>query len=291
MTRLWPALSRRPRQYTYALTHDVDLPWVVARRTPREIIRSLGADVILRRDAGLLVRRIGAAVKRGESALDADPANTFDWIMSTSERLQTVSEFNFICGHTHPEDGNYSMEDPWIQRLLVTIHRRGHLIGLHPSRGTYRDRDQLAGEFATLLRTCDALAIRQDCWGGRQHCLMWDTPVTWRNWDAVGLDYDNSMTYSTDVGFRCGVCREYPVFDVGARSRLRLRERPLILMEATLLANMRVSHAAALEWTERLADACKRYGGKFSLLWHNNGLAGWRERRLYLDMLSVIGSV
>lgn len=288
LSRLWPALRRTPRDYRFRLTHDVDLPWVVAGRTPVEILRSLGADALIRNDAGLLLRRLAAAGKRGRAACDSDPANTFALIMSLSEELGARSEFYFICGHSQAADGNYSMEDPWIRDLLTCIHRRGHVIGLHPSLGTYKSVERLEQEFSTLRRTCEQLGIRQDEWGGRQHYLRWENPITWRNWESVGLAYDSSLAYAEQVGFRCGLCREYPAYGLDTRSPLRLRERPLILMEGTLLANMKVSHSAARDWTRRLADTCRKFGGEFVLLWHNNVLAGRRERRLYREMLAAI---
>jgi hypothetical protein len=290
LSRLWPALRRIPREYRFRLTHDVDLPWVVAGRRPAEIVRSLGADVLIRKDAGLLLRRLVSAGKVGRRAFDSDPANTFALIMSLSEELGVQSEFYFICGHTQAADGNYSADEPWIRELLTTIHCRGHVIGLHPSRGTYDNLERLRQEFGTLRRTCEELGIRQERWGGRQHYLQWKNPITWRNWEAVGLAYDSSLTYPEQTGFRCGICREYPVYDLGTRSSLRLRERPLILMEGTLLANMKVGHSSALAWTWRLAESCRKFNGEFVLLWHNNMLAGRLERRLYRDMLAAISA-
>ncbi len=68
------------------------------------------------------------------------------------------------------------------------------------------------------------------------------------------------------VGFRCGTCREFPVFDLRTRKALRLLERPLIAMDVTLLSQkyMALQPKRALDWIERLSDACHLLEGTFT---------------------------
>jgi hypothetical protein len=172
--------------------------------------------------------------------------------------------------------------------LLQRIHARGHEIGLHPSYRTYDDGAALESEFGTLMRTTDSLGIHQGAWGGRQHYLRWEAPTTWRLWAQAGLDYDASVGYADRVGFRCGTSHEFPVFDVVRGEPLALRERPLVLMEGTLLSRTRMDEPpdAATERFDRLVARCRRYQGRFSLLWHNNYFV--QDRRypaMYLEWL------
>ena len=61
-------------------------------------------------------------------------------------------------------------------------------------------------------------------------------------------------------------------------------------MEGTLLdvECLGLSHAQALAAIERLAAICRRFGGIFSLLWHNNRLITKAEQRLYQQAVEAV---
>jgi len=288
MKRLWPRLKRKDRNYQVFLSHDVDClagamgkPWI-------SVLRGISGDLAKRRDLGLAWRRFKAKVT-GQYAVD--PANTFDFIMNASEQYGLKSAFYFKTDSSDSRfDENYSLDSPWARKLLSRIHKRGHEIGLHTSYNAYKDPVQTRAEFETLLRVADKLHIVQDQWGGRQHYLRWENPITWQIWEDAGLNYDTTVGFAEHVGFRCGTCRDFPVFNLRTRKALRLRERPLIVMDATLLAPqyMALKFEQALEKIERLSDTCRRYGGNFTLLWHNTSFLHPYHRKLYLRILEVV---
>ena len=228
---------------------------------------------------------------RNPKRYDADPSNTFDFIMDINERYNVTSAFYFITDHSGGAiDGTYTMDMPWIRKLLRRIHHRGHEIGLHPSYNTFRDAAQTALEFERLLLAAEANGIQQDRWGGRQHFLRWEAPTTWQNWADAGLSYDSTLTYAGRPGFRCGVCYDYPTFNLRSRQRLQLREQPLIVMETSLMAkhHMRLGPQAALRRIIALGDTCKSYNGNMCVLWHNNELVAEWQKRLYLQTLEAL---
>lgn len=290
LSELWPQLVRRKHRFRPFLTHDVDRP-LKSDQSVRRIVRSAGADIWRRRDAALAVRRLRAGVEARFGRFDSDPCNSFDFIMDVSERHGRQSEFYFIAGHTAGElDGTYSLQDPWIRALLRRIHERGHLVGLHPSYGSLGDRDQLAREFFALRSACEEEGITQTRWGGRQHYLRWSPSTTWRDWAAVGLDYDSTVGFADRPGFRCGTSREYRVFDVEQRRPLALLERPLACMDQTLLAksNMGLSLTAALELAVALSREARAVAGDFTILWHNDRLLSAQEKHHYAKMIDAI---
>jgi hypothetical protein len=287
LRRLWPRLQRKRHTFEERLSHDVDWPLHAAVSPPRMAKSAIG-DLVRRHDSGLALARLRAARahRRGDPA--GDPYNTFDFIMDLSERRGLRSAFYFMAGATNPAfDGTYSLEDPWIGKLIRQLHDRGHEIGLHPSYETFRDPDAIRAERDALVHACARLGVEQSEWGGRQHYLRWENPTTWSAWEQAGLTYDSSLGFSHDPGFRCGVCFEYPVFDLSARRRLMLRERPLVVMEMALFHDSAKSDRRGLETVEQLRDRCKLFGGDFTLLWHNSQLASRRERRLYASALTA----
>lgn len=282
LERAFPRLERRVHAFETVVSHDVDWP-LCPLRGAATTFRFATLDIVRRRDLDLAIRRLRSA--RSHDVRD-DVCNTFDFLLDSSERRGLRSAFYFITDHTDPSrDGDYSLDDPFVTALLRRVHERGHEIGLHPSYGSFRDPEQVLREHDRLLSVCADLAIEQASWGGRQHFLRWENPTTWRAWDEAGLAYDSTLAFAEHPGFRAGVCYEYPVFDLRARRMLELRERPLIAMEASFLQYLALDHDAAYDAMLELKRTCRRYGGQFTLLWHNNRLQTARDRRLYEAVL------
>ncbi len=279
--RLWPGLSPRRPAFRERLSHDVDWP-THAHSHEANLMKAIAGDIVRRRDVGLAAARLRALRGRLRRTLADDPYYSFDLIMDLSEERGLRSSFYFMAGRTDTRfDGIYSLEEHWVRDLIRRIHARGHEVGLHPSYGTFRDPSLIRGERDALVSACERLGVRQEGWGGRQHYLRWENPVTWRAWEEAELAYDSSLGYPRDPGFRCGTCCEYPVFDLLARRKLRLRELPLVVMEQAVID----SDGASMETIDRLRERCRMFGGQFTLLWHNSRLATARERRLYRTAL------
>lgn len=282
LRRLWPRLQRKRRVFTDRPSHDVDWPLGQLTTTFTRTLKATGGDVLLRRDGPLAVDRFRSFFARASGNPGPYVNNTFDQIMIQSERHGLRSAFYFIADHTHEDlDGTYSLNDPWIRMLLRRIHDRGHEIGLHPSYRTFRDPAQTHRELQTLVSACEEEGIHQDSWGGRQHFLRWENARTWQNYEDAGLTYDATLGFPDEPAFRCGVCYEYPVFNLETRRPLALRERPLVVMEMSVLDRPPVRVDAAAAEIAELRERCVRFGGDFTLLWHDRRLVSRRERRVY----------
>jgi hypothetical protein len=286
LEKLWPRVPTRKRTLRERLSHDVDWPTHTTLSVPRAAKMMLG-DLVRRRDRELVRTRTATLRAQRRHNPAEDPYNTFDFIMDRSEERGLQSAFYFMAGCTDRRfDSTYTLDQPWIGALITRIHERGHEIGLHPSYQSFREPETIRAELDALLLACERLGVSQTAWGGRQHFLRWENPITWRGWDEAGLAYDSSLGYSHDPGFRCGVCYEYPVFDLGARQPLRLRERPLVVMEMSVVGQGPAHDATGLQQIAQLRDRCRIFGGDFTLLWHNSRLGTGREQRLYAAALA-----
>ena len=286
MSSLWPGLSRRPTQYRLRLTHDIDRPWASWGHSARSVARSAGGDLLRRRDPGLAARRISSWFEARAGRADQDPYATYDFLMDTSERHGLRSVFYFMAGN-HPGDIDfrYRLSDAPFVGILRRIHERGHEVGLHASYGSHRSADRVRSEFASLRLSCEAAGFEQASWGVRQHYLRLANPTTWRNQEEAGLSHDSTYGFAERVGFRAGTCREYPVFDVIERRALKLRERPLVAMDGTLLEYMGLGLDEAAGRLRRIADACRREGGDAVLLYHNDTVARASVRAHYRELV------
>lgn len=245
LSKLSPRLKRKPREFKINLSHDIDRPQFL-------------------NDA-----KQGTAGNR---------LALYEKLLSLAENHKLTSAFYFLTAVTKPEiDADYSLEDDDIKNLLILINQNGHEIGLHPSYNTFDNSEQTRKEWLLLRNSCERLNIDQEIWGGRQHYLRFETPQTWRNWESAGMNYDSTLGFAEHPGFRCGICYEYPVFDLTNSVKLNLLERPLVWMDDSLLSKLymgfEVGSEEAISYTLALKETCRKYNGDFNLLYHDNYLA------------------
>jgi peptidoglycan/xylan/chitin deacetylase (PgdA/CDA1 family) len=286
-----PQLERKQHQFATLVSHDLDEPFLFAGTGIPRLLQRCAGDLFRRKSLALMASTLSDWMKVTGGDLTADPYNTFDMIMDISEENNLKSAFYFIADRTAGSiDGLYDLDRPRIRQLMRRIHDRGHEIGLHTSYNTYQDSRQTRREFEILRRACEAEGIEQSAWGGRQHCLRWETPTTFRNWDEAGLDYDSTLTYAEKIGFRTGTCYQYSVFDLVNKKQLKLQERPLCIMDVTVTRStymgLNIDSGAALAAMQVIKDRCKLFDGLFTVLWHNTGFVQQNELNLYRQIVS-----
>lgn len=289
LRRQWPRLQRRPRRRQLHVTHDVDFGrfsqtarWPVA-------MRSAVADLVKRREPALMARRLASfAARRLGVELRGDPYDTFDRLMATSERHGLRGAFYFVTERPGPIEATYDIGDAWVRTTLRRIARRGHEVGLHASYGSHQLDGQVGREFERLRELAAAAGVAQEAWGGRQHYLRWHTPGTWRAWDEAGLDYDSTLAFADAPGFRAGTAREFAAFDLEQRRPLRIRERPLIAMDATFFHYVDADLADMGVQITELARRARLVEGDFVLLWHNSNLVGRRREAFYDELVAEL---
>jgi hypothetical protein len=289
--RQWPTIELRPHRFTTVVSHDVDAVSRHSLRRPVAVATSIAKDLLRGRHLGHALKTPWIRLAHRHRLHPTDPLNTFDWIMKESERRGLTSAFYFMAGRTDPRiDADYDLQDPAVEDLIVRIHDRGHEVGLHPSYGSYLQPKVIVAEAEHLRRTARSLGVHQERWGGRMHFLRWRHPTTLLGWEEAGMDYESTLGYADRPGFRCGTCFEYPGFDPVAGRSLRVRIRPLIAMECSVIAQRYMALGMgekALARFRLLQRACQAVGGAFTLLWHNSSLIDPGQRVLYQCVLGA----
>jgi len=184
-----------------------------------------------------------------------------------------------------PHDRGYDLDDPLIRNVINWLRDHDVEMGLHAGYETYLCPDRLLEEaqaFADVLGEWPS--------GGRQHYLRW-CPQTWIDWETCGISYDSSVGYADQIGFRAGTCVPYRPWLLTLNREARLVEIPLLVMDATLIAYLHLSHEQSVA---RVADCMARsraVGGVFTLLWHNATLLDPRYNGLYGHFLQGLQEV
>ena len=110
---------------------------------------------------------------------------------------------------------------------------------------------------------------------------------TAKNCDEAGLKYDFTLGFPELIGFRCGTCFRYNMFD--AKSvRVENQAVPLLVMD-TLLHDqyMGLGTTESLSRVEEVVETCSKLGGTFTILWHNSNLASKPLRNIYENIINA----
>ena len=287
--RVWPGIELQQHEFSIKVSHDVDSPSLYGFKSWPTIGRMMAGHLLKSRDISAFLTAPYVKLATRSQLHNADPCNTFDWLMDVSEANNLQSAFYFICGGDHPKDADYQPEHPVVRNLMRRIHERGHEIGLHPSYSTFQQPELIKQQADRLRRICAEEGIEQTQWGGRMHYLRWEQPVTMRAWADAGMNYDSTLGYADRPGFRCGTCHEYPAFDPVAQEELSLRIRPLVVMECSVIDNaylgLGVTESAKDKMTQ-LKAYCQQVDGTFSLLWHNSYFKKQQLNKIYAAIVS-----
>ncbi|MGF1596285.1 MAG: polysaccharide deacetylase family protein [Acidimicrobiales bacterium] len=271
---LWPRLPRRRWEFVVRPTHDIDR---LSRYGPSWSTAPLALASELRRKGprrAVSATRQAVAVRLGRAR---DPYDTFDSIMDASERAGVASSFFFISRY-QPSDGTrvsrYDLADPELGAVLRSLDERGHTIGLHPGYRSFGDVAALRADVAALREATVAADVTLDAVGGRHHYLRWDPASSPGAWQQAGLVHDSTVGYAEAPGFRAGTSRPYPLWDHHRRRATAVEERPLLWMDTSVVAAPGgLSSEDVIRSALDLRSQCRRHGGSFTFLVHNDGYA------------------
>ena len=270
--------KRKERKFEIIPTHDVDLPklwWGV-----NDVVKSIAGDVFKRKD----LKSVFWTVKNYFKTIlgEKDPFDTFEYLMNLSEKNNLTSHFFLMSGGTSSNDNYYKITNPDIKSLMIKIKDRGHVIGFHPSYNAYNQDSQFRKE---LIKLNENSPLNVNC--GREHFLRFEVPTTWQIWEDNGMKWDSSMSYADHEGFRCGVCYSYPVFNILERKQLNLHERPLIVMDGSLVTYQNITAEEGYNKVNGLLQEVKKYNGEFVFLWHNSAFntRSWKPFQIIYEKI------
>ncbi len=290
MKFIWPQLERKTNRGKILISCDVDQPFDRVGSSKLKLLRSLAGDLGRRRMPTLAFNRVRNFIKSPKGNLNYDPYYTFDWYMDVCERNNHMAAFYFITDHTGGAiDGTYNINEPRTLGLIKEIASRGHEIGVHGSYNSFNDPGQILKERQMLIDVCHKLGINAAVPGNRQHYLRWDPANTADYLDAAGYTYDTTGTFADVAGFRYGTAREFPMWSWQKRTGLRINQRPLIIMEISIILacymNLGYTDKAKETFLELKSKSLK-FGGNFSLLWHNSTFLSPKDRDLFEFVVS-----
>lgn len=286
--RLWPQLQRRVLNPKVLLSCDVDQPFDCTVSNLRSLIRASAGDLIKRRTPHEAWLRFLRFLRNRQGDYSSDHCFTFENYISLCSDFNLQATFYFIPSSIGPNNCCYSVFEPKILRLIHRLSEAGHQIGMHGCYEAYRDVQRTRIHRDMLNSALNEAGVEQPLIGNRQHYLRWDSALTPAVLEAAEFVYDTTGGYADHAGFRFGTAREFPMWDWGTETQLMLRQRPLIVMDCTVIDKIYMglgTGTKAAAYIEMLRERALKLGGQFTVLWHNTSLANPEEFRLLRDAI------
>ncbi|MDZ7635334.1 MAG: polysaccharide deacetylase family protein [Bacteroidales bacterium] len=270
LVKSYPVLSIRHNEFSSLVTVDVDQPFAYRSRG---LLRSVG---------GLMKGLAGTGARPAErirtmAGSQTDPYDNFDYIEQQLQLNGSNALFFFPTG----DQGEYDHSPPYRDndyREIIRRYDKMYGSGLHPS---YRS----AGRPKTLRMETDRYRsiTGHGAERARQHWLLLSMPETYQSYIDAGIRADYTMGYADEPGFRAGIARPFPFYDLSREKITGLTIVPFQVMDGTLRQYLHLSPEAALVVIRSLIAVTRRAGGMFVSVWHNtsltevNGWEGWRN--------------
>lgn len=249
------------RRWAAALTHDVDVV------TGWPLLSALRVTELIRRRPRLAARAAMAAL--GSILRDA-VHDTVRHILEVERRAALRATWFVICerptlSRAIARDVTYWAGSPAARRILESVRRLDHEIGLHGSFATATIPDLHLRQREALRRITGGPVS-----GVRQHFLRMDPPRTQHAMREAGFEYDASWGFADRAGFRLGLADVVPMWDAPADSAVSgLDAVPFAWMDRT--ASKYQAREDPEEWVDgALATAARARdaGGLWVGLWH-----------------------
>lgn len=291
LTNLWPDLKFKDRKKNNFITCDVDWPYNPSLYSSKHMARSFLRLLLKDFDIVKALKCVYSffLVKFGLNYQDSY-INGIRWIMDINELNSNKVAFYFITSKTSSFDTlkDKDFSSSYIRNLFKEIKNRGHEIGIHPGYETFDNPKNFKKTVDNLRGFLKREGIEQKNIGGRQHFLRWDASITPILWEANNLSYDSTLSYADKSGFRCGICYEYTMYSLTNRKPLNLKQKPLIVMECSIIADRYEGLGysdKSIERFEYFKEICHKFNGTFTLLWHNSHLEKDIDKVFYQKLI------
>jgi hypothetical protein len=294
--------GRRPvwpdgKPFAVCLTHDVD---AVSLYSSNECYRIRWSQIkgdhsVLKKIKNLLGLGYDWLRYKGQE----DPLHCYEFWLKIESEVNARSTFFFWPGiqsirQIHNTDCRYDLGDTvtfkgqkcTVAEMIKEMDQGMWEIGLHPSWYSFDNIDEMKRQKETLEKVTG-----HDLFSVRQHYLHYDIRVTPRVHREAGFQYDSTLGFNDNVGFRFGTCYPWFLYDLKNRKEIPVLEIPLIIQDTAMLSpikGLRLDGYTAFKYITQIANAVEQVGGVLTLLWHADRILepGWLN--LYVQTLQYL---
>jgi hypothetical protein len=227
--------------------------------------------------------------KRVRKGAEKDPYDGYEFL----KKQQQLSGLDFLyfihCGDRGRYDRTIPVIKPEIRSLIKHISSYAKT-GIHPSFYS----NEVPGLFEKELKRLREI-IGKKILQSRQHYLRLELPVSYHKLIEAGIKEDFSMGYSTEDGFRAGICVPFHWYDFTKEKETSLVIYPVCFMEGIYGEEKKLSAPDAWTRMEKMIDIVRIYHGKPIVAWHNHTVTdqgdwkGWQE--IFVKMIQKLSGI
>ena len=250
------------KSFQVLLSHDVD---VVSKYLSflREVRLQLSVLLVDRKPIEVL-KRIKGYIATKLCKIQEDPCDTFDMILEMEKDRGYNSSFYFMTNGK-----GYSPRSKKVKGIVKEVIKSKNEIGFHPGLGTASDESLFNMELSIFKKEFNKI----DKIGIRQHYLSFNAQKTWAIQEKYGINYDTTLCFPEQAGFKGGYCLPYKPYDLAKDRTIDIWEIPLIVMDGSLLQYMHLDFEQSVEYVKQLIEKVEIHKGIFVLLWHNSAIS------------------
>ncbi len=225
----------------------------------------------------LLFRREHLAERRSMNQGGRDPYDVFAWICAAFRPFPDARIFWQMNRSRNGLDRQVNIRDSmFLQRLRECS---AHITpGIHPSWDSNSMEQQLTTEIKALESACG-----QHINHSRQHFLACRFPDTFRRLNEAGIQWDYTLGWPEQPGFRAGTAWPFAFYDVLRDRQEALNFMPSCAMDVSYKNYLSMSAEQAAAHGNMLKEKARSEGGVFCFIVHNESMSnigpwkGWQQ--------------
>jgi len=273
--------------FGFFLSHDVDqIAFYHWRETAIKIKQLLGISPLIYSKSVTLKLFLKGLLFLINPFRKKDPWWNFEELINFEEKLGIQSAFYFLYNENRKKDSLYKFSNKKIKTLFKTLINNSFEVGLH---GTYNSAENQESMLMQVKEYVTEFGYKPD--GIRQHFLRFFNPLTFVLQEKAGFKYDTSLSFAEHEGYRNGYCYPFKPFDFENDCIMNIWEIPLIMMEVTALNYRKLDFIETKESVFQLIREAEKFGGIFSLLWHNSRMTEYEYPGIKLFYNSLLKSI
>jgi hypothetical protein len=288
ITKKWTFLSLAKHKFETVVSCDVDHLFEYNCKAIK-VLKRFAGDIVKRKSLNKALRNIFGEVCVLLGFYNFDPFyKGLKYIMDKCEENNLSALFFILIYKTHKVyDADAGVNRKGLS-ILKFIHKRGHKIGVHPGYDTYNNSVKLEISCGLVREKLNSIKIYPKKMASRQHFLRWKTPNTQELLDDNEISLDSTLGYADHIGFRCGTCIKYRMFNAVKQNVNKVKQLPLTVMDVTLIGEnyMNLDTVKAKERITNIQDVCKRVNGSFVILWHNSFLLDKNQFEIFTKAIN-----
>lgn len=196
-----------------------------------------------------------------------NPYWNFQFLINNAPKNTFRHIFFFLEKDQLHKDSYYKFSQKRVKKLFAFLKQKNCEIGIHGTQASHNSVKKMQETIAHLEENTGFKIT-----ANRQHCLKYKMPTTALIHQECGLQEDFTLGFAAHEGFRNAYCHRFKLYDFDKDRMIDVWQYPLNVMDGTLFGYRNLTFEQAELSVNELFKEVVRFGGNFTLLWHNSFL-------------------